>query len=164
MKKLFLAVALAAIACGGGKSVKSSGDGTPDWVAQGTGGVNAEGGKKVQGVGSASGADAKARRQQADAAAKSQLDGVVTSLSTALAQMSDSKKKPDEVAGIAKAAAAQSQQIKDHWVSGDGTEMSLDVLDLTAFKTALGSVDGDDKLKKELAANADKAFDQVAKK
>ena len=163
MKRLFLAVALAAVACGGGKSVKASGDETPDWVGQGTGGVNAEGGKKVQGVGSASGADAKARRQQADAAAKSQLDGVVTSLSSALAKMSDSKKS-DDVTGLAKAAAAQSQQIKDHWVAGDGTEMSLDVLDLAAFKTTLGSVDGDDKLKKELAANADKAFDQVAKK
>jgi hypothetical protein len=164
MKKVILAAAaLALVACGGGKAVKSSGDETPDWVGQGTGGVNAEGGKKVQGVGSASGADAKARRQQADAAAKSQLDGVVTSLSQALAKMSDSK-KPDDVANLAKTAAAQSQQIRDHWVAADGSEMSLDVLDLAAFKNALAGADGDDKLKKEAAANADKAFDQVAKK
>jgi ABC-type glycerol-3-phosphate transport system substrate-binding protein len=163
MKRFILAAALAVAACGGGKSVKASGDETPDWVAQGTGEVNAEAGKKVQGVGSAGGADAKARRLQADAAAKTQLDSVVTSLSQAFAKMSDSK-KPDDVAGLAKAAAAQSQQIKDHWVGADGTELSLDVVDLAAFKTALGSVDGDDKLKKEMAANADKAFDQVAKK
>lgn len=163
MKRVILAAALVLTACGGGKSVKASGDETPDWVGQGTGGVNAEGGKKVQGVGSANGADAKARRQQADAAAKSQLDGVVGSLSDALAKMSDSK-KPDDVKGLAKSAAAQSQQIRDHWVTADGNELSLDVIDLAAFKSALASADGDDKLKKEAAANADKAFDQVAKK
>lgn len=163
MKKVILTAALAMAACGGGKAVKSSGDETPDWVGQGTGEVSAEGGKKIQGVGSANGADAKARRQQADAAAKSQMDGVVGSLSQALAKMSDSK-KPDDVANLAKTAAAQSAQIRDHWVTGDGNEMSLDVLDLAAFKSALAGADGDDKLKKEAAANADKAFDQVAKK
>jgi hypothetical protein len=163
MKKLFLVAAAATLACGGGKSVKASGDGTPDWVAQGTGEVNAEGGKKLQGVGSASGSDAKARRQQADAAAKTQLDSVVTALSSSLVKMSESKQTGD-IAGIAQKAAAQSQQIRDHWVTGDGTEMSLDVLDLASFKSALAAVDGDDKLKKEMAANADKAFDQAARK
>jgi len=58
MKKIFLVAAVATLSCGGGKSVKASGDVAPDWVAQGTGEVNAEGGKKMQGVGSASGPDA----------------------------------------------------------------------------------------------------------
>jgi len=166
MKKIFLVAAVATLSCGGGKSVKASGDDAPDWVAQGTGEVNAEGGKKMQGVGSASGPDAKARRQQADAAAKTQLDGVVTGLSAALGKMSESKQADaaDDISGIAKKAAAQSRQIRDHWVNSDGNEMSLDVLDLASFKTALSAVDGDDKLKREMSANADKAFDQAAKK
>jgi hypothetical protein len=163
MKRFFL-VAAAALACGGGKSVKASGDDTPDWVSQGTGEVNAEGGKKVQGIGAASGSDAKARRQQADAAAKTQLDGMVTALSASLVKMSEAKQANDDISGIAKRAAAQSQQIRDHWVTNDGTEMALDVLDLAAFKIALTAVDGDDKLKKEMSSNADKAFDQVARR
>jgi hypothetical protein len=165
MRRLFLVAAVAALACGGGKSVKASGDETPEWVSQGTGGVNAEGGKKVQGVGSASGSDAKARRKQADAAAKTQLDGVVTALSASLAKLSESKPSSgDDIAGIARKAAAQSQQIRDHWVNSDGTEMALDVLELASFKSALETVDGDDKVKREMASNADKAFDQVGKR
>jgi hypothetical protein len=163
MKRLFLVAAAAGLACGGGKSVKASGDGTPEWVAQGTGEVDAEGGKKVQAVGSASGSDAKARRQQADAAARTQLDRMVAALSASLVKLSEAKQAGD-ISGIAKKAAAQSQQIRDHWVTNDGTELSLDVLELASFKAALASVDGEDKVKNEMASNADKAFDQVGKR
>ena len=51
----------------------------------------------------------------------------------------------------------------DHFVSGDGTELALDQIELNAFKQALQSVDGDDNLKKEAANNADRAFDQLQK-
>ena len=65
------------------------------------------------------------------------------------------------IAGLAKKAAAQSAGIRDHWVTPDGTEQSLMVLDLGGFKSALQSVDGDEKLKREMSANAEKAFDSL---
>jgi hypothetical protein len=155
-------VLLAVLACGGGsKTVRPTGDETPSWVSQGTGAVDAEGGKRLQAVGSASGPDAKARRQQADAATRTQLDGALARLSAALAKMSDAKQSGDEIAGLAGKAAADARQIRDHWVTRDGTETALEVLDLASFKASLQSVDGDDKLKREMSANADKAFDQL---
>ena len=58
-------------------------------------------------------------------------------------------------------AAAESAAIRDHWVTPDGQEQSLDVLELGAFKQALQSVDGDEKLKREMASNAERAFDSL---
>jgi hypothetical protein len=161
MKKLFLAATLLA-ACGGGakSTVRAPGDTTPDWVAQGTGAVEAESGKAVQAVGSAAGPDAKARRQKADAAARAQLDRVVGQLSASLARLGDPK-QGDAIGTLTRRAATDAQQIRDHWVTSDGTEMSLDVLDLSGFKAALARQDADDKLKKDLSANADKAFDSI---
>jgi len=50
-------IVLLALACGGGgKAVRpSGGDQSPPWLAEGTGAVRGEGGKKLQGVGVASG-------------------------------------------------------------------------------------------------------------
>jgi len=163
MKRLFLAVALLA-ACGGGKNVKPSGEvSAPEWVAQGTGAFAVEAGKQLHGVGTAQAPDAKSRRQQADSAAAQQLAGGVDALSAALTKMSEQTQDNlgDAVSAIAKKAAAQAASIRDHWVTPDGTEQSLDVLDLTAFRAAVQSVDGDDKLKREMAANAEKAFDSL---
>jgi len=83
---------LLALACGGGgKAVRpSGGDQSPPWLAEGTGAVRSEGSKKLQGVGVASGvADPKARRRQADAAARDQLQGAVDALARTLAKMSE---------------------------------------------------------------------------
>ena len=137
---------------------------TPEWVQQGTGAFNVEAGKQLHGVGSAIAADPKARRQQADQAAQQQLTGGVDALAAALAKMSESTDSvADTVSGIARKAASQASGIRDHWVTPDGTEQSLDVLDLAAFKQALQSVDGDEKIRREMASNADKAFDSLAK-
>jgi hypothetical protein len=165
MKKLMVVAVLGLFACGGGsKNVKAGGDvTTPEWVAQGTGAFNMEAGKQMHGVGSAQGADAKARRQQADAAAQQQLAGGLDALAGSFTKMSEQTGDSvgNQIADLCKKAAAQAASIKDHWVTPDGTEQALDVLDLSAFKSALQSVDGDDKLKHELSANAEKAFDSL---
>jgi len=167
MKKLLVVAVLLAAACGSDSAnVKNNSDDSPGWLAQGSGEVNAESGKQLRAVGSSNAQDPKARRKAADAAAQAQLDTQLGTLSTALAKMSESNADnlADTVAGLTKKAASFAAQIRDHYVGGDGSEMSLDVLDLNAFKSAIAAGDGDDKLKKEIVGNADKAFDQLAVK
>ena len=165
MKKLVAAAVLLAACGGGSKNVRPGGGSvvTPEWVSQGTGAFYVEAGKQLHGVGSASAADPKTRRQQADEAAQQQLSGGVDALAQSLARLSESSagNTAGIIAGLAKKAAAQSAGIRDHWVTPDGTEQSLMVLDLGGFKSALQSVDGDEKLKREMSANAEKAFDSL---
>lgn len=161
MRKLFVVGALLAACGGGGKSVRPTGEvATPEWVTQGTGAFSLEAGKQLRGVGAASAPDAKSRRQAADAAAQQQLAGGIEEIAKALTRMSESSQS-DAVTAMTRKAAAQAEAIRDHWVTPDGQEQSLDVLDLAAFKAALQSVDGDDKLKREMTANAEKAFDSL---
>jgi hypothetical protein len=167
MKKLLLVAVLVAVACGGDKEVKNDGgDSAPEWLSLGNGTVNAEAGKKMLAIGSSNAQDPKARRKAADAAAQAQLDTELGTLATALTKMSESTQDNlgDAVAAMTKKAASFSAQIRDHYVGGDGNEMSLEVLELGAFTSAITAGDGDDKLKKEIVGNADKAFDQLAPK
>jgi hypothetical protein len=168
MKKVLVAVTLIAAACGSdNSSVKaSSGGDTPDWVSQGNGSVNAEAGKKLLAIGSSNTQDPKARRHAADAAAAQQMDTELSSLSAALSKLSESTGDTvgDQIAKITRSAAQSAAGIRDHYVGGDGNEMSLEVLELSAFTSAVQNVDGDDKLKKEVAGNAAKAFDSLAVK
>jgi hypothetical protein len=160
MKKFFVVGALLA-ACGGGKSVRPSGEvTTPEWVTQGTGAFSLEAGKQLHGVGSAFAPDAKSRRQAADAAAQQQLAGGIEAVALALTKMSESP-QGDSVATMTRKAASQAAAIRDHWVTPDGQEQSLEVLELGAFKIALQSVDGDEKLKREMTSNAERAFDSL---
>jgi hypothetical protein len=46
-------------------------------------------------------------------------------------------------------------------VTPDGTENALCLVDLGAFKAALEKVDGDERLKREMANNTERAFDQM---
>ncbi len=163
---LVLAAVTLLAACGGGsKSAKPGGaaDLTPQWVSQGTGGVGLESGKKLQGVGSARDADARARRKSADAAAAQQLQGSVDALAAAMTKVSESTKVNvgNDIAAIARRAADAVPPVRDHWVTPDGSEAALDQIDLGALKQALQSVAGDDGLKREMSNNADRAFDQV---
>jgi hypothetical protein len=167
-QSLVLAVALLGLACGGGKATRSGGapDQTPPWLADGTGAIRGEGGNRLQGVGVASGiADAKVRRRQADAAAREQLQAAVEALARALAKMSESTQQNlgETTAAIARRAAVQASAIRDHWVTPDGDERALAVLELDAFRRALRSGEGDDRIRGEMAANADRAFEQVAR-
>jgi hypothetical protein len=165
MKKLLLVAVLVAVACGGDKEVKNGGgDNAPEWLSLGNGTVTAESGKKMLAVGSSNAQDPKARRKAADAAAQAQLDTELATLATALTKMSESTQDNlgDAVAAMTKKAASFSAQIRDHYVGGDGNEMSLEILELGAFTNAITAGDGDDKLKKEIAGNAPKAFDQLA--
>ncbi|MGZ6143760.1 MAG: hypothetical protein ACXWLM_10505 [Myxococcales bacterium] len=163
-----LSVAAVALACGGGgKNVKPGGgdDGTPSWVAQGTGAFVAESGKKLQGVGVAPRSEPMARRKAADAAAAQQLQGGVDALAAFLSKMTESTKENvgDDIAGIVRKAAAAVPHVRDHYVS-EGSESALDQIDLAALKQAVQGVDGDDKLKAEIGNNIDRAYDQLAPK
>ena len=162
---LVLVVSVGLAACGGGsKSVKSGGgDDTPAWVSQGTGAFVAESGKKLQGVASVPRAEPRARRQAADAPASAPLDGGIGAMAASLSKMSENTKENvgDEIAKVARAAAAAAPHVRDHWVGGDGSELAVDQLDLGAFKAALQNVEGDENVRREMANNADKAFDTL---
>jgi len=161
-------LALTLVACGGAKPVPGGGSAepAPEWVRQGTGAFNTEAGKRIEGVGVVTGMrDQKIRRQASDSKAKDQLAQTMDAFYQALTKISEITKDNlgAEIATIGKLAVEQSAGIRDHWVSSEGTESSLDVLDLAAFKAALQRVDGDDRVKREMANNADRAFDQLAR-
>lgn len=163
-----LAMAAAFLGCGGNKDVRSGGAAgtTPAWVEEGSGAFSLESGKRLQGVGVVGDVrDAKARRSQADDKARQQLAGTVDALAQRLAKLSESTQEnvSDAIAALAKKAVQAAPQVRDHWVTPDGTESALDSVDLASFKTALQSLDGDEKLKQEMNNNVSRAFDQLAK-
>jgi hypothetical protein len=167
--KNFLVLAVAAVlaACGGGsKTVRSSGgDDTPSWLSQGSGAYTTEAGKRLQGVGLGTQTDPKARRHGADLQAAQQLQGTVTALAALLAKVSESTKENvgDEIGAIARRAAPATSHVRDHWVTPDGSESALDQIELGAFKQAIQSAEGDEKLKAEMVNNLDRAFEQLAR-
>jgi enamine deaminase RidA (YjgF/YER057c/UK114 family) len=160
------ALAAVAIACGGGsKTLRQDvvSDGTPAWLAEGTGAFRGDGSKKLQGVGVASGvAEPRARRRQADGAARDQLQAAVDALAKALAKAGDSPQDVNAVTSLARKAAGQVAAIRDHWVTPDGDERALAVVELDALKRALQGVEGEERMRQEMFANLDRAFEQVA--
>lgn len=171
MKKLLVvAAAVSLVACGGAKpkpgggSSGGGGEDAPSWVKQGSGEFNTEAGKRLQGIGTSGARDPRSRREQADTKAKDQLTREVDALLIVLSKLSENTKDnaSEEISAIGRKAAAKASKISDHWVA-DGTESSLDLLDLKSFKDALASVDGDEKLRKEMGNNADRAFDNMTK-
>jgi hypothetical protein len=154
-------------ACGGGKAARPGGalETTPSWLAEGSGAIKADGGKRLQGVGVASGAaHPQQRRRAADEAAREQLQTGVDALAQALAKLSESKQADvgETVKTLARRAASQVAGIRDHWVTPDGDERALAVVDLDAFRRALQGVEGDEKIKGEMMTNAERAFEQIA--
>lgn len=165
MKKvLIVSLVVFGLACGGSKPVPTPQDTAPSWLKEGTGAINGESGKRLQGVGSASGQDPKERRTEADGKARAQLAQTLETFLARLTRLSESTQDNlgDAVAAIGKKSLA-SAQIMDHYVTTDGTETAICVLELQAFKAAVQKADGDGKLQSEMAANADRAFDQQAK-
>ncbi len=157
------AIAVAALACGGGAATRPSGapEEIPAWLAEGTGAFRGEGGKKLQGVGVASGVpDPRVRRQKADSAAREQLQVAVDAFAQALA--ADAPQDRAAIGQIARNAATRAAAIRDHWVTPDGDERAVSVVELDAFKQALQGVEGDDRIKGEMYGNAERAFDRVA--
>jgi hypothetical protein len=164
---LAVAVALLGLACGGGGKATRPGGGqdTPAWLADGTGAVRVENSRRLQGVGVASGvADPKARRRQADTAAREQLQSAVDALAQTLAGMSESTQKNvgETTTTLARKAAGQAFAIRDHWVTPDGDERALAVVEIDALRRALQNIAGDERLRGEMAANVDRAFDRMA--
>ena len=163
---LTAAAALALSCRGGSKAVRAGGapDATPSWLSEGTGAIRAEGGRKLQGVGVASGVtNERVRRHQADGAAREQLQGAVDALVRALAKAGGSPQDGQAVAAMARKAAAQVSAIRDHWVTPNGDERALAVVEVEDFKKALQGVDGDERVRREMFANVDRAFEQVAR-
>ena len=161
---LLAAASALAMACGGGSATRPGGarDQTPSWLADGTGAFRTESGKRLQGVGVASGvADPRARRKQADTAAREQLQVSVDALAQALAKDQPAGDRA-AISDIARKAGTQAGTIRDHWVTPDGDERALGVIEVDAFRQALQAVDGDDRVKGEMFGNVDRAFDQVA--
>lgn len=158
-----IAVAVALACAGSAKSVHPGGgaEATPDWVSRGTGAFQLEAGKQLQAVGSAPPSDPRTRRQQADAAAEQQMAQGIEALAAAMARLSEAGGAQEGPASLTRKAAALAAAIRDHWVSPDGTEQSVEVLDLASFKEALQKTDGDERLKRELSANAERAFDSL---
>ena len=158
--------ALAAVlsACGGGNQIRPSSQvPEPSWLAEGNRVVNTDAGKQIHAIGAVSGVrDSRARRQQADQKARTQLGQLMEQLYAGIAKLGDGV-RPEEVSAVGKKAVAQSAQIMDHWVAADGTESALEVVDLAQFKGALRKVDGDDRVKQEIASNLEKAAEQMAR-
>ena len=169
MRTMVLAASAAlALSCGGGsRAVRSGGapDAPPSWLSEGTGAIRAEGGRKLQGVGVASGVtNERARRHQADGAAREELQGAVDALARALAKAGGGSPQDGQaVAAMARKAAAQVSAIRDHWVTPDGDERALALVEVEEFKKALQGVDGDERVRREMFANVDRAFEQVAR-
>jgi hypothetical protein len=135
---------------------------TPDWLSEGTGAFRGERSGKLQGVGVASGiANLMARRKQADAAAREKLQSGVDAFAQALSKMAESGQASTVVA-IARKAAAEVYPIRDRFVTADGEEVAVAVLEIDEFRRALQKLEGDEKTRLEMAANADRAFDQLA--
>src|SRR5919202_147431 len=94
------------VACGSGSKERRpepASDSTPYWLSEGTGAVRSESGRRLQGVGVVSGvSDPKARRRQADSAAREQVQAAVDALSRALAKVGDSPQDADAIRAIAR--------------------------------------------------------------
>jgi hypothetical protein len=162
---LVVAAAAAAVACASSSNsivVPTRPFTTPDWISEGTGAFRGEGGRRLQGVGVASGiANPMARRKQADAAAQEQLQSGVDALAQALSKMAESG-QASAVVTIAHNAAAQVYPIRDRFVTADGDELAVAVLGIDDFRKALHKIEGDEKTRPEMDANVDSAFDQLA--
>jgi hypothetical protein len=161
---LVVAAAAAAVACASSSNsiVPTRPFTTPGWLSEGTGAFRGEGGRRLQGVGVARGiANPMARRKQADAAAQEQLQSGVDALAQALSKMAESG-QAGTVVTIARDAAAQSYPIRDRFVTADGTELAVAVLEIDDFRKALQKIRGDEKTRLEMDANVDRAFDQLA--
>lgn len=152
------------VACGGGQGGRPTGQAQePAWLAEGNSLVNTEAGKQIHAIGSVSGVrDSRARRVEVDKKARAQLGQMMEQLYATIAKLGDGV-RPEEVSAVGKKAVAQSAQIMDHWVAADGTESALEVVDLAQLKAALRRVDGDDRVKQEIAANLDRAAEQMGR-
>src|SRR2546428_8878505 len=114
---LLAAAAVLALCCGGGGKAMRAGapDATPSWLSEGTGAIRTEGGRKLQGVGVASGAtNERARRHQADGAAREQLQGAVDALVRVLARTGESPQDGQAVGGDGRAGAGAGTGISAH--------------------------------------------------
>ena len=162
---LVVAAAAAPVACASSSNsiVPTRPFTTPDWLSEGTGAFRGEGGRRLQGVGVASAiANPMARRKQADAAAREQLQSGVDALAQALSKMAESGQASTVVTIAHNAAAQVYPMIRDRFVTADGDELAVAVLEIDDFRKALKKIEGDEKTRLEMDANVDRAFDQLA--
>jgi hypothetical protein len=181
VKKIIgLAIATAAMVACGSKGPEMSNQvlhaNGPDWVNRGSGAFGGDKGKVFYGVGIASGIrNAAMRRSTSDSRGRAEiskiLDTYVSVLnkdymaSTTAGDMSASSEEQH----VEQALKTYSQmelsgvQIIDHWVDTDGTEYALAALDMDSFKNNMDKMkELNEKVKQQVRANADKAFDELS--
>ena len=179
MKKILgIAFAAALMACGSDKPQMSNqvlhANG-PDWVNRGSGAFGGEKGRIFYGVGIASGIrNAAMRRSTSDSRARAEiaktLDTFVSVLnkdymaSTTAGDMSASSEEQhvEQALKTYSNMELSGVTIVDHWVDTDGTEFALAQLDMEQFKNGMDKMkELNAKVRDQVRANADKAFDEL---
>ena len=163
-------IILSAAACGGGeaKPTNAGGGASPAWMNKGSGPVASERGRAFFGVGVSDGAKGQAvRRKEADGKARDELANVVAAYTAKLAKSyaaAAGDAAQEQTVGDALKAIAQKQlaavRIVDHWVSKEGNESSLSMIDLETYKASIdkaGTLGAE--IRDAVKAAADKAFD-----
>ena len=148
----------------------------PDWVNKGSGTGTGDKGRVFTGVGISSGVrNASLRRTDADAKARAAIAATMSTYVTRLTKSyADSTTAGDpkvssEEQHVSDALKTFTQMqlsgvaIVDHWIANDGTEYALAVLDIDGFKGQMDKMkDLNAKVKEQVKANADKAFDELS--
>ena len=180
MKKIIGVVAVAMLgACGGDKPQMSNQimhEGAPNWVNKGSGAFNGEKGRVFYGIGIASSTrNAALRRQDADSKARADIAATLNTYVTRLTKSyaaSTTAGDPNvshEESNVSDALKVYTQMqlsgvaIVDHWVANDGSEYALAQLDMDGFKGQMDKMkELNAKVKDQVKANADKAFDELS--
>ena len=164
-------IIVSAAACGGGEAKPTAsgvGGTSPAWMNKGSGPAASERGRAFFGVGVSEGAKGQAlRRKEADGKARAELANVVVAYTAKLAKSyaaASGDAAQQQAVGDALRAIAQKQlaavRIVDHWVSKEGNESSLSMLDLETYKASIdkaGTLGAE--IRDAVKAAADKAFD-----
>jgi hypothetical protein len=157
---------------GGGNNVS----GAPDWVNKGSGAFGGEKGRVFFGIGISSGIrNAALRRQDSDSKARADIAAVMNTYVTRLTKsyaastMANDPSQTSEEQHVQDALKTFTQMqlsgvaIVDHFVAADGTEYALAKLDMDGFKNQMDKMkELNAKVKEQVKANADKAFDDLA--
>ncbi len=180
MKKILgiVAVAVLAMACGEKpqQSNQITHEGAPNWVNKGSGAFNGEKGRVFYGIGISGGVrNAALRRQDSDSKARADIAATLNTYVTRLTKSyaaSTTAGDPNvssEEQHVSDALKTYTQMqlsgvaIVDHWIANDGTEYALAQLDMDGFKGQMDKMkELNAKVKEQVKANADKAFDELS--
>ncbi len=198
MKKIGIALALLSLlpagACGGSKpkaapagnsaqaaqsgaqnnsSAKKNNSNLPEWVIKGSGAFNAERGRVIWGVGSASGIkNPSLLRTTADASARNNLSKVFNTFVAGITKsymasntaggVTSEEQVAESVMVAANAMNIQASQIVDRFLDSDGTLYALAMVDMDEMEK-IAALIKEGTIKAFIVENGDKVFDDLAK-